>query len=109
MKQRKTERTFKGYDFSELFGWLGVDTTQDEQPAINDTKEKIKNLYSLCSFAKFKGTDEEYKKLQGIRTFVLRLSEYESSAQSLWKGLYVILDDATFLKYVLALLEYMWN
>lgn len=110
MKKRKTERSFRGWDWTEISSWLGVDVdyNKPEKEILDKTREKIKEIMDLFNTNRI--SKHQQKLIDGIRTFTLRLSEHNNSYSSpLWSGLYKIEHDGEFLKFVYILLERMWD
>jgi hypothetical protein len=105
---------WKGYDWTEIAEFLGVDILQDNEETI--AKETHQLLHQLFADARQADVTEgaypgsSKQKIKEIRQFVSKLIEQNQGYDKpLWEGLLAIEDDSVFIEYVDRLLECMWT
>ena len=105
MKQHGNKNyVFKGYDWSELAKYFGVDGSDAEGEKIID--EKLNLIISELHGCSFKAHPDAIK----IREYVSKLEKDDDTyKRPLWKGLLNIKEDGTFIKFVKILYKEMWN
>ena len=92
---------FKGWDWTELYQYF---KRTDKNPSDEKCYTYIKKKLQECS-------DNEHKAdVMKVREFVRKVSMCQDEyASPLFKGLYKIEDDGTFLNYVVLLLKCLWT
>lgn len=138
-KRNKTQKVFRGWDYSEIIEWMDVDYKDSKfktikfrlidffitmkkafkvlfenrfyDEDIREIQETKKALKCLMKHLDEDIPNKKYKeKVDGLRTYVTKLSEKNDTyIQPLWKGLSEIKSDSEFVRYVSFFLESLWD
>ena len=91
---------FKGYDYTELFPFLGLGEYRDVDTEMEEFKEALAKVMR----------EEDTMSVSLIRDYVKAMSECGVCCwKPIWLGLLACEDDYTFMQAAYALAEHMWT
>jgi hypothetical protein len=95
--------TYRGYDYSELFGYLGIADSDDAESLFEE---------SLSSILDDAGNRRGKKDVREIRRFIAALADAAEKWchwAPVWRGVAAVEDDYTFMQAVYALRGHLWT
>jgi hypothetical protein len=105
MKQHgNPEYIFKGYDYTELAEYFGVDDCEEVSvKAINENLEKIRCEIGGLSF-------NAHPDMNKLREFVSAIEKQDDTYKKpIWRGLSKVIEDGTFVKLLKLLYLEAWT
>ena len=106
------QKEWKGWDWTEISEYLGVDIELDEEEIIKQTNIKLDEIINMCDVALDYNSklQPNYTHAQEIREFLVKLNCGDrTSFSTVLKGIYKIEDSQTFLQHIKHYLQYLWD
>lgn len=109
LKQSKRKKPkFKGYDWTELSEYFGLDIDGEKEQTLKEFIEEIHGLLHNGKKSK-KIAERRIKALRKYLKEVVDISFQYGYEAPVWSGLARIKDDHTFLRFYTALVYHMWT
>lgn len=106
------QKEWKGWDWTEISEFLGVDIELSDEEIIKQTNIKLDEIMDMwdVSLDYNSKLQPNYKVAQEIREFLVKLNcGDKTSFSSVLKGIYKIEDSQVFLQHIKHYLQYLWD